>query len=111
VAAFLFMDVETVKKTESTYITDHLYLAAFLVCRGQPILTTTSEGSRIQFVFAETPQLASDAASYMAGGLVGARQFSFEILKLKRLIPRSGLSPTTIEKVKRNENTSKYRPT
>jgi hypothetical protein len=83
---------------ETTYRTDHLYLAAFLVCRGHSILTTRNDDHRVRFVFSESPRLASDAASFMSGGFVGARQFSFEILKLKRLIPRSSASRTSLEK-------------
>jgi Domain of unknown function (DUF5659) len=100
-----------VERTENTYRTDHLYLAAFLVCRGHSILATRTEDSRVHFVFAETSQLASDASSFMAGGSVGARQFSFEILKLKRLIPRSSLWRTSIEQVKRDENKTECCPT
>ena len=97
-------------ETLEEYRTDHLNLAAFLVCRGHSVLTTRNDDDRIQFVFSETPQLASDAASFMAGGSVAARQFSFEILKLKRLIPRTRAPWESVEKVQRYEDTIRNRP-
>lgn len=78
-------------QTNSSYFTDHLYLAAFLVCSGQEILGTSSAGSRISFEFTQTPELSAHVANFMSGALVPARQFSFEVLKLKRLIPRQTL--------------------
>jgi hypothetical protein len=88
-----------VKTTQNpTYCTDHLYLAAYLVCCGHPVLGTRGDNRRIEFVFSETPLVSADAARFMADGTVGARQFSFEVLKLKRLIPRG---PRQEEKVKR----------
>jgi hypothetical protein len=94
------VDKSKVKTTNNpTYCTDHLYLAAYLVCCGHPALGTRGDGRRVEFVFSQTPQLSADAARFMADGAVAARQFSFEILKLKRLIPRS---PRHEEQVKRD---------
>jgi len=91
-----------VKTTDNpTYSTDHIYLAGYLVCCGHPVLGTRGDGRRIEFVFSETPRLSADAARFMADGVVAARQFSFEILKLKRLIPRG---PRQEEQVKRGIN-------
>lgn len=70
------------------YLTDHLYLAAYLTCSGHEIVGTSSAGGRVSFEFTRTQQLSSDVANFMSGALVPARQFSFEVLKLKRLIPR-----------------------
>ena len=71
-----------------TYSTDHLYLAAYLTCSGHDIVGTSSAGSRVSFEFAQTPELSAEVANFMSGALVPARKFSFEVLKLKRLIPR-----------------------
>ena len=73
-----------------TYRTDHLYLAAFLICSGHRIIGKQSTGHRISFLFIQTPELSSDVAGFMSGAAVPARQFSFEILKLKRQLPRAG---------------------
>jgi hypothetical protein len=69
------------------YLTDHLYLAAYLTCSGHEIIGTSSAGGRVSFEFTQTQQLSSAVASFMSGTLVPARKFSFEVLKLKRLIP------------------------
>lgn len=69
------------------YATDHLYLAAFLVCAGHRVVGTTRDGVRIAFLFDNSPELVAAVASFMAGGSVAARQFAFEILKLKKLLP------------------------
>jgi len=70
------------------YLTDHLYLAAYLTCSGHEIIGTSSEGSRVSFEFAQTPELSAAVANFMSGALVPARKFTFEVLKVKRLIPR-----------------------
>jgi hypothetical protein len=74
---------------DSTYCTDHLYLAAFLSCSGHGVIGTSSDGSRISFVFNQTLELSAAVAAFMSGAHIPARRFSFEVLKLKRLIPRS----------------------
>ncbi len=76
------------EEEQPVFATDHLYLAAFLVCSGQEIIGTSSAGGRVSFEFTQAPQLSIAVANFMSGALVPARQFSFELLKLKRLIPR-----------------------
>jgi hypothetical protein len=69
-----------------TFSTDHIYLCAFLICVGHSIVTTSHTGRRVSFEFLNTPQLNADVSGFMAGAVVPARQFSFEVLKLKRMI-------------------------
>lgn len=77
------------RQVPTGFETDHLYLAAFLVCRGHPLLhTKTDHSGRIQFVFTDSPELRDAAADYLGSGHVHARQFSFEVLKLKKNLPR-----------------------
>jgi hypothetical protein len=72
------------------FSTDHLYLAAFLVCHGYGVLCSAiGTTNRVQFVFEDSPELRSTAANFMAGGKVDARQFSFALLKLKKNLPRN----------------------
>jgi hypothetical protein len=88
--------VEKVQTVMSpTYRTDHLYLAAFLTCSGHRIVGTSTARERISFLFQHTPELSADVASFMSGAAIPARQFAFEVLKLKRLIPRG---ERTVEK-------------
>jgi hypothetical protein len=69
-----------------TFSSDHLYLCAFLICIGHPIVATSHDGRRVSFEFLDTPQLNADVSGFMAGAAVPARQFSFEVLRLKRMI-------------------------
>lgn len=78
-----------------TYLTDHLYLAAFLTCSSHCVVGTTRTGTRVSFIFHETPELLAAVASFMSGAAIPARQFAFEVLKLKRLLPRGA---QTLEK-------------
>jgi hypothetical protein len=79
--------VNTFETTEQpTFASDHLYLAAFLTCIGHRIVGTRNQGCRVAFEFAESPELLADVARFMAGALIPARQFSFELLKLKRTL-------------------------
>lgn len=71
---------------QPTYASDHLYLVAFLTCTGHRIIGTQHHGHRVAFEFAETPELLADVAGFMGGASVPARQFSFEVLKLKRTL-------------------------
>jgi hypothetical protein len=71
---------------QAYFTTDHLYLTGFLICCGHNFASTSSTGRRISFEFQKTPELLADVARYMSGALVPARQFSFEILRLKRTI-------------------------
>jgi hypothetical protein len=68
------------------FSSDHIYLVAFLVCSGKKIIGTTQAGGRTAFLFEKTPELSADVAGFMAGAVVPARQFSFELLKLKRTL-------------------------
>jgi hypothetical protein len=68
------------------FASDHLYLVGFLVCSGHSISGTSHNGSRVAFEFPKTPELLADVARFMSGALVPARQFSFELLKLKRML-------------------------
>ena len=70
----------------NVYSTDHLYVAAYLVCSGHDIVGTRRDGSRVAFIFQQSPQLAAAVASYLADGVIPARHFSFALLKLKRTI-------------------------
>jgi hypothetical protein len=69
-----------------TFSTDHIYLCAFLICLGHRIVAARCSGRRVAFHFSCTPRLDADIAGFMAGAAIPARQFSFEILKLKRMI-------------------------
>jgi hypothetical protein len=81
-----YSDVPRGFEEQSHFATDHLYLTGFLICCGHEFVSTSSNGSRISFEFPRTPELLVDVARYMSGALVPARQFSFEILRLKRTI-------------------------
>jgi hypothetical protein len=86
---FLFANSEEkVNNQDRYYSTDHLYLAGYLLCCGHPLLGTHSDGNRVHFLFCGQPEVHSDAAHFMAGGTVVARQFAFSVLKLKHLLPR-----------------------
>jgi len=74
------------EKQQLTYSSDHLYLTAFLTCTGHKIVGTRRHGHRVAFEFAETAELLADVARFMGGAAVPARQFSFEVLKLKRTL-------------------------
>jgi hypothetical protein len=88
---------------DSTYCTDHLYLAAFLTCSGHAVVNTTRNGERISFVFLATAEVSAAVAGFMSGAVIPARKFSFEVLKLKRFIPRSKL---TMEKNRNDESST-----
>lgn len=80
-------------ETSPTFQTDHLYLAAFLVCRGYQVVSVLAGvGNRFRFAFSDSTAVRNSVGEFMSGGLVDARQFSFELLKLKRRIPRLGES-------------------
>ena len=73
-------------KQQPTYASDHLYLVAFLTCTGHKIVGTQRHGYRVAFEFVETPELLANVAGFMGGAVIPARQFSFEVLKLKRTL-------------------------
>ncbi len=81
----------------NVYSTDHLYVAAFLVCSGHSVIGTQRNDSRVSFVFNNSPELAADVASFLADGVIPARHFSFELLKLKRML-HGGQYVSRIEK-------------
>ncbi|MFZ0637603.1 MAG: hypothetical protein WA755_16665 [Candidatus Acidiferrales bacterium] len=73
----------------TNYFTEHLYLAAFLVCSGHRVIGTTHTADRVSFVFQQTAELSASVAGFMSNAAIPARKFAFEVLKLKRLIPRN----------------------
>jgi hypothetical protein len=77
--------VET-QQEHPTFTSDHLYLVAYLICSGYHPFGSERTGSRIAFQFAKTPALLAAVAGFMSGAVIPARQFSFEILKLKRTV-------------------------
>lgn len=80
--------METVR-TNKPFGTDHIYLASYLICQGHPLAGTDQESSgRVRFLFVDSQELRSDAASFLSGGQVDARQFSFTLLRLKKCFPR-----------------------
>jgi len=78
--------VKTVNKESSTFCSDHLYLVAFLICSGHNIVAMSRGERRVSFEFENTPKLSADVARFMGDAVVPARQFSFEVLKLKRML-------------------------
>jgi hypothetical protein len=66
------------------FSSDHIYIVAFLVCLGHKVIGASRHGGRVSFEFWETPTVNADVARFMAGAAVPARQFCFELLKLKR---------------------------
>ena len=84
----------------NVYSTDHLYVAAFLVCSGHDVVGTRMQGSRVSFVFQQSPELLAAVASFLADGMIPARHFSFQLLKLKRMLHGGQY----VMRVKKNEN-------
>jgi hypothetical protein len=80
-----------IEEEQSTYASDHLYLVCFLCCQGHEIIGTVCNGNRVFFQFQNSPKLSADIAGFMAGATVPARQFSFELLKIKRTLMRSSV--------------------
>lgn len=68
------------------FTSDHLYVTAFLICSGHRLIGVSRHGARALFQFERTAALCNDVARFMAGAAVPARQFSFELLKLKRTL-------------------------
>jgi hypothetical protein len=79
-------DVPRGLEDQPQFASDHIYLVGFLVCSGHSIIGMSHNGARIAFEFSKTPELLADVARFMSGALVPARQFSFELLKLKRML-------------------------
>jgi hypothetical protein len=81
---------------EPNFQTDHIYLAAFLISHGHDLVEVVGgEGGRLRFGFEDSSCVRSCAGDFMSGGLVEARKFSFELLKLKKLIPRQVIGTQT----------------
>jgi len=74
------------EETQPTFASDHIYLVAFLTCCGHSVVSTSRENGRIAFEFSKTQCLLSDVARFMSGAAIPARQFSFELLKIKRML-------------------------
>jgi hypothetical protein len=90
------------KNSTSTFSSQHLYLVAFLICAGHRAANVIRNGRRVSFEFAQTPELLTDVAGFMSGASVPARQFSFELLKLKRMLNGG---QTQMDTLTNNENT------
>ena len=86
------------------YSTDHIYVAAYLVCRGHEVVGTRGNGSRVSFIFNQSPQLSAAVASFLADGVIPARHFSFELLKLKRMIHGGKYELTKSENNENHQN-------
>ena len=82
----MLRQVEMGNNQAEIYATDHLYIVAFLVCSGHRVIGTSRHGGRVQFEFHKSPAVCSDVSRFMAGAAVPARQYSFEILRLKRTL-------------------------
>jgi hypothetical protein len=73
-------------KEQPTFSSNHLYLVAFLLCSGQRLHRAERARGRTVFEFRKTPELLAAVADFMSGASIPARKFSFEILKLKRVV-------------------------
>jgi hypothetical protein len=83
-----------------TFISDHLYLVAFLICGGHEINCMSRDGRRVSFGFLETHELLADVANFMSDAAVPVRRYTFELLKLKRMLNGG---QNTVKRLK-NEN-------
>jgi hypothetical protein len=97
--------VNTVHEKLSVFASDHIYLVAFLICAGHEVSNVVRNGRRVSFEFAQTPEVLGDVAAFMSGASVPARRFSFEVLKLKRMLHGGQYE---MEKMKKNENKYVY---
>ena len=93
----------------NVYSSDHLYLAAYLVCSGHDVVGTKIQGSRVSFIFQQSPELLVDIAGYLADGVIPARHFSFELLKLKKMI-NGGQNVKRVGKSENNNNGNEFNP-
>jgi len=78
--------MEKFDEQQGSFASDHLYLVCFLLCRGHEITGAERVGRRVHFQFRQSTDLSADVAGFMAGAAVPARQFCFELLKLKRTL-------------------------
>ena len=74
------------EEKQPIFSSDHIYLCAYLTCSGHNIIGSSRENGRIAFEFSKTQCLLSDVARFMSGAEIPARQFSFELLKIKRML-------------------------
>jgi len=54
-------------QSASTFVTDHLALAAFLVSRGHAVTLVPTGSGKILFAFSQGDSLSSDAAAFSDG--------------------------------------------
>jgi len=84
--------VQADTKSGNPFKTDHLYLGAFLICRGHALAgTEPCANGRISFLFPGSDEVRSAAGEFLSGGLVDARQFSFCVLQLKKILAQHTL--------------------
>jgi len=76
--------------TNGKFASDHIYLVAYLRLRGHRIISTERTGRFTVFSFKRTPELDTDVADFYAGGMVPARDYVMEVLRVKKFIPRAG---------------------
>lgn len=74
------------KNSTPVFSSQHLYLVAFLVCAGHDVTNIVRNGRRVSFEFVQTPELLTDVAGFMSDAVTPARQFSFTLLRLKRML-------------------------
>jgi Domain of unknown function (DUF5659) len=58
---------------QRVFSSDHLYLAAYLICCGHPIVRSEKQlNGRVQFSFQDSAELRSATADFLSGGHVEA---------------------------------------
>jgi len=84
--------------TNTLFETDHLYLAAFLVCHGHQLVRFQPGATgRVDFQFTDSGATRSCVADFMAGGQVNARQFAFTLRRLKKSFPNKTQTVRTVQ--------------
>lgn len=68
------------------FVTPDLYLASFLLARGNRVARTLPVGSRFEFSFNGGVSLDSDKSDYYNNEAVGVRDFVSAIFTLKRVM-------------------------
>ncbi len=66
--------------------TSDLYLAAFLVAQGQPLLRVEREGGRVYFIFPNVQRTRELQSQFFNNGIVGVGDFRRSLQDLKTLI-------------------------
>ncbi len=69
---------------QDLFRSDHLWLGAFLRCRGHALVTVEGDGERGAFVFKKSGRLLADVADFAGDGEVPARDYAARILELRR---------------------------